>query len=133
MSISLTQYVLYFAYLFAALVMVVAFAFSYEKITPPKELQLIKNGNLACALSYGVAIIGFCTALVSAMTHSVNLGDFILWGILAAAVQIGLFFAVMRVIKDAVVELENNNVAVGAFLCALSIGIGLLNAACLVG
>ncbi len=133
MSISLTQYVLYFAYLFAALVMVVAFAFSYEKITPPKELQLIKNGNLACALSYGGAIIGFCTALVSAMTHSVNLGDFILWGILAAAVQIGLFFAVMRVIKDAVVELENNNVAVGAFLCALSIGIGLLNAACLVG
>ncbi len=133
MSISLTQYVLYFAYLFAALVMVVAFAFSYEKITPPKELQLIKNGNLACALSYGGAIIGFCTALVSAMTHSLNLGDFILWGILAAAVQIGLFFAVMRVIKDAVVELENNNVAVGAFLCALSIGIGLLNAACLVG
>ncbi len=133
MSISLTQYVLYFAYLFAALVMVVAFAFSYEKITPPKELQLIKNGNLACALSYGGAIIGFCAALVSAMTHSVNLGDFILWGILAAAVQIGLFFAVMRVIKDAVVELENNNVAVGAFLCALSIGIGLLNAACLVG
>lgn len=122
----------YFAYLVVAICMVCIFAFAYEKITPPREIQLIKNGNLACALSYGGAIIGFCAALVSAMTHSIGLLNFVLWGILAAAVQIGLFFAVMRIIPDAAMELENNNVAVGAFLCALSIGIGLLNAACLV-
>lgn len=133
MNISISQYFLYFAYLLTAIVMVMGFAFAYEKITPPREIQLIKNGNLACALSYGGAIIGFCAALVSAMTHSVSWLDFILWGILAAVVQIGLFFAVMRIIRGAVIELENNNVAVGAFLCCLSIGIGLLNAACLMG
>lgn len=123
---------LYFTYLIVAILMVCIFAFAYEKITPPREIQLIKNGNLACALSYGGAIIGFCAALVSAMTHSIGLLNFVLWGILAAAVQIGLFFAVIRVIREAVLELENNNVAVGTFLCCLSIGIGLLNAACLV-
>lgn len=133
MSISLTQYFLYFLYLFTAIVMVGAFSYVYEKITPPRELQLIKNGNLACALSYGGAIIGFCAALVSAMTHSVSFVDFIMWGLLAAGVQIGLFFAVIRIIREAVMELEANNVAVGAFLCCLSIGIGLLNAACLMG
>lgn len=132
MVITFSNYFLYFAYLITAILMVGAFAFAYEKITPPKELQLIKNGNLACALSYGGAIIGFCAALVSAMTHSVNLGGFIAWGLLAAVVQIGLFFAVMKIVPDAVAELENNNVAVGTFLCSLSIGIGLLNAACLV-
>lgn len=113
--------------------MVGIFALVYEKITPPREILLIKNGNLACALSYGGAIIGFCTALVSAMAHSVGLLNFVLWGILAAAVQIGLFFVAIRIIQGAVAELEANNVAVGAFLCALSIGIGLLNAACLMG
>lgn len=132
MVITWSNYFLYFAYLITAILMVVAFAFAYQKITPPKELTLIKNGNLACALSYGGAIIGFCVALVSAMTYSVNWAGFLAWGLLAAAVQIGLFFAVMQIVPDAVAELENNNVAVGAFLCALSIGIGLLNAACLV-
>lgn len=112
--------------------MVGIFGFVYEKITPPKELLLIKNGNLACALSFGGAIIGFCAALVSAMTHSVGVADFILWGLLAAGVQIGLFFGVMKIIPDAVAELEANNTAVGTFLCCLSIAIGLLNAACLV-
>lgn len=131
MNITLSSYFLYFNYFITAILMVLIFAFLYEKITPSNELILIKNGNLACALSYGGAIVGFCLALASAMMHSVNLGNFVIWGLLAAVVQIGLFFVAMKIVPNSVAELESNNVAVGAFLCALSIAIGLLNAACL--
>lgn len=133
MNLSYAQYIIYFTYLLTAMVMTLIFTVIYERITPQRELPLIKNGNVACALSFGGALMGFCIALVSAMTHSVNLPDFILWCICAGIVQIGLFFAVMKIIPDTVAELEANNVAVGTFLCMLSIAIGLLNAACLVG
>ena len=50
----------------------------------------------------------------------------------AAVVQIGAYFATTRLIPDAGRELQQNNIAVGALYCALSLAIGVLNAACLV-
>lgn len=113
------------------ILMLVLFAAVYIRITPARELYLIRNGNLACALSLGGALVGFCAALASSIAHSLSFFDFIVWGLAAAVIQIGVYFAAARLIPNAAVELENNNVAVGAFLCALSLSIGLLNAACL--
>ena len=122
----------YLAYMLVGVAMTVVFITAYVHITPARELALIKQGNLVCALSLGGAIIGFCVALSSAMMHSLNLGNFVLWGLSAAAVQIVVYFSASRVMSNVAAELEQNNVAVGAFCCALSLAIGLLNAACLV-
>lgn len=131
MLLSLTQYFLYLKYMLGGILMLVLFAAVYIRITPARELHLIRNGNLACALSLGGALVGFCAALASSIAHSLSFFDFIVWGLAAAVIQIGVYFAAARLIPNAAVELENNNVAVGAFLCALSLSIGLLNAACL--
>lgn len=131
MSISLTQYLIYLQYMLVGTAMTAVFAAIYLKITPAEEIKLIRNGNLACALSFGGTVAGFCIALASSIAHSVNLPDFVLWGIGAAVIQILVYFAATRVIKGASEELVNNNVAVGALFCAFSISIGLLNAACL--
>ena len=133
MSISFSQYLLYLQYMLAAAAMTVLFAGAYLRITPARELSLIGSGNLACALSFGGAVLGFCIALAAGMTHSVSLPDFMLWGVGAALVQIGVYFAATRLIPLASVELENGNTAVGALFCALSLAIGLLNAASLSG
>lgn len=113
------------------IVMLVLFAVVYAYITPARELYLIRRGNLACALSLGGALLGFCAALASSIAHSLSFFDFILWGLVAAVIQICVYFVAARLIPKAAAELENNNVAVGAFLCFLSLSIGLLNAACL--
>ena len=131
MSISFSQYFLYLQYIVTGVVMTVLFGAAYVRITPAREMALIKSGNLACALSFGGALIGFCTALSSSIAHSVGLFDFMLWGLGAAVVQIGVYFSATRLIPNASAELEGNNTAVGAFLCALSIAIGLINAAAL--
>ena len=128
----MSQYFLYLAYMVAGIILTVLFTVAYVLITPAREIQLIRQGNLACALSLSGAIIGFCMALVSAMTHSWGIGNFMLWGVGAAIIQILVYFAACRIIPDAATQLEQNNVAIGAFCCALSIAIGLLNAACLV-
>lgn len=132
MSISLGQYLLYLQYMLIGLAMVVVFAAAYLHITPVRELYLIKRGNLACTLSFGGALLGFCLPLASSIMHSLNISDFILWGLAAAVIQIAVYFAAATLLRrDAVVELENNNVAVGAFFGILSLSGGILNAACL--
>ena len=65
MSISLVQYGQYLQYMFASVLMLLIFGTVYLKITPVRELKLIKNGNLACALSFGGALVGFCLPLAS--------------------------------------------------------------------
>ena len=85
----------------------------------------------ACALSFGGALVGFCLTLASSIAHSVSFIDFILWALAAAVIQIFVYFAATMMIKDATEELIGNNVAVGALFGAVSISIGILNAACL--
>ena len=111
--------------------MLVVFAFVYLRITPARELELIKNGNIACALSLSGAMIGFCITLVSSMLHSVGMLSFVIWGVAAAVIQILVYFAATHLIKDANAELLNNNVAVGVLFFGLSVSIGILNAASL--
>ena len=131
MDIAVWQYLLYLKYFGVALVMLVVFAFAYLKITPARELELIKNGNVACALSLSGAMIGFCITLVSSMLHSVGMLSFMIWGLAAAVIQILVYFAATHLIKDANQELLNNNVAVGVLFFGLSVSIGILNAASL--
>ena len=111
--------------------MTALFAAVYLRITPADELKLIKNGNLACALSFGGALVGFCLPLASSIAHSVGLLDFVLWS-WAAAIQIVVYFAATRLVPDAAGELAGNNVAVGTLCAVISVAVGLLNAACLV-
>jgi inner membrane protein yjfL len=115
----------------AGIAMTVVFGAVYLRITPVEELRLIKNGNLACALSFGGTLVGFCLTLASSIAHSVSFIDFILWGFAAAVIQIFVYFAATMMIKGATAELIGNNVAVGALFGAVSISIGILNAACL--
>ena len=77
MSISFAQYWLYLQYMLVGSVMMVMFGVVYLRITPAEELRLIKNGNLACALSFGGALVGFCVALAASISQSVNFPDFI--------------------------------------------------------
>ena len=112
--------------------MTALFAAVYLRITPADELKLIKNGNLACALSFGGALVGFCLPLASSIAHSVGLLDFVLWSWAAAAIQIVVYFAATRLVPDAAGELAGNNVAVGTLCAVISVAVGLLNAACLV-
>ena len=131
MDIAVWQYLQYLKYFGVALVMLVVFAFAYVKITPARELELIKNGNVACALSLSGAMIGFCITLVSSMLHSVGMLSFVIWGLAAAVIQILVYFAATHLIPEANAELQINNVAVGVLCVGWSVSSGIVNAASL--
>ena len=132
MHISPQEYLLYLQYLGLTIVLEAVFAAAYLLSTPNAELRLTREGNTACALSFGGAIIGFSLPLAASIRQSVHPVDFIIWAVAAAGInKARLHKATRLIIKGASRELANNNTAVGILLAALSISIGLLNAACL--
>lgn len=126
-----SQYILYLQYIALAVVMTGCFAFIYLIITPLKEIKLIKEGNIACAISFGGALIGFCITITSSMSTSLSLLGFLIWSLLATIIQLLVYFVATRIVKNASVELANNNIAVSCLFAAFSIAIGLINGAAL--
>lgn len=130
-TISLAQYWLYLQYVILSLAMLGVFIAVYLHITPVAELQHIKAGNMACALSFGGALLGFCLPLAASVAYSVSLPDFALWGLAAALVQILVYLLASRLIHNAPAQLAAGNNAVGLLFAALALAVGLINAACL--
>lgn len=133
MSISPSLYVLYLQYLLVALMMAIAFSMVYLRLTPADEMRLIREGNVACALSFGGALLGFCLPLASSIANNIVLLDFVLWGLAAAMVQVGVYFGTARLVRGASQQLERGNHAVGLLFAVVAVAAGLLNAACIVG
>ena len=118
-------------YLVLALALLAAFAWLYDKVTPYDELKLIRNGNTAASIAYAGAVIGLALPLASAVAHSVNPVDMVIWGVFALAVQVLVYFLVRRLLPQLNDQIPENQTAPAVLLAALSIGAGIVNAACL--
>ncbi len=116
----------------AAIAFFVAFKFIYQIVTPYHERDLIRQGNTAAAVGLGGALIGYVLPLASALSQTVSLPEFAAWALLAGVIQIVAFIVVSRVVYKALAaRIEAGEMAAGVYLASISIGVGLLNAACM--
>jgi putative membrane protein len=116
-------------YFGAAVGFVVVFCQVYCWITPYDELKLVREGNVAPAISFGGALIGFILPLHSAISHSVGFIDMLIWAAVAMLVQLTVFGIVRLFFRGLVREIENNHMAAATLLAFFSLAIGILNAA----
>jgi len=121
----------FLVYLAVSLAYFAAYIAIYVRITPYPELELIRRGNVAAACSLSGSLLGFAVPLASAVAHSVNLVDMALWALVAMAVQVGAFVAVKLIIPGIARDIAEAKTAQGIFLGALSLAVGVLNAACM--
>jgi putative membrane protein len=121
----------FFVYFVTALALVAVFLTAYTWVTPHGEIALIRQGNVAAALSLSGALLGFIVPLASAITHSVAWWDMVLWGGVALAVQLLSYFAVRLILPNLTQDISAGKVAQGLFLGTTSLAIGILNAASL--
>jgi putative membrane protein len=109
-----------------------AFKFIYQQITPYNERALIRQGNTAAAVALGGALIGYVLPLASALSQTVSLPEFAAWALLAGVIQIVSFIVVSRLLYRALAaRIEAGELAAGVYLASISLGVGLLNAACM--
>ncbi|WP_158769116.1 DUF350 domain-containing protein [Paraglaciecola sp. L1A13] len=121
------------AYFAVSIVLLFVFKIVYAFVTPHDEWKLVKQEkNLAAAIGFGGAIVGFALALASAVANSASLVDFVVWGVVAIFAQVIAFLLLRFTFMPKIAErIINNEISAGTILAAISIAVGLLNAACM--
>jgi len=121
-------FIVYFA---ISAAMLVAFVFIYLRITPYREIALIREGNAAAAASLSGAILGFTLPLAHAVAQAANIVDMLIWALIALVVQLVSYLIVRACVPGIVKDIPDGKVAQGVFLGVVSVAAGLLNAACM--
>ena len=123
----------FFAYFGAALLLAVAFLLIYVTITPHREFALIREGNSAAAIQLTGTFLGFALPVAVVIGHSVSIPDMLLWGAVAALVQLAVFFVIARLLFRAISQrIADSCNASGIFVGGIGLGVGVLQAACMV-
>lgn len=122
----------FLVYFFVSLVLVALFLAIYVRVTPYRELALIREGNTAAAASLSGAMLGFIIPLASAIANSVALWEMVLWGAIALIVQLLAYGAARLLLPQLAQDIPAGKTSQGVFLGALSVGVGILNAASMI-
>ena len=126
---NLPGFAMYFA---AAIAILAVFLTVYTFLTPYDELALIRQGNVAAAVSLSGTVLGIALPVATAIAVSHNLAIMAGWGVLACVIQLAVFAAAWLALPNLAQDIPQGKVASGVFVASLSLGIGLINAACIV-
>jgi putative membrane protein len=119
----------FLGYFAAALVAQALFVAAYMGVTSHHEFRLIRQGNVAAAISLAGAVLGFTLPLASAVIHSLSLLDMAVWSAVALVVQLAVFRLVDFLLRDISRHIDEGNIAAGVTLAAAALAIGAVNAA----
>ncbi|MBY3186517.1 DUF350 domain-containing protein [Rhizobium laguerreae] len=107
------------------------FAVIYTFLTPQKEVQLIRAGNLAAVTAFLGALIGFSLPLASAAANSVSIVDYIIWAVVGILAQILAYYIANFTMTDLHEKITAGDIAAGIWGGGIALVIGILNAACM--
>jgi putative membrane protein len=124
--IGLGYFLLYFA---IAVALVALYLFVYARVTAHNEFDLIRQNVLSASVSLGLSLIGFALPLSSAIVHARGVLDLLLWGVVALAVQIVVYWLVRLVVPNLSERVASGELSSALFLGAASVAAGIINAA----
>jgi putative membrane protein len=123
------NFALYFATALALWALMLAL---YTRLTPYPEFRLVHEGNQAAAWSLAGTALGLALPLASLVAHAVSLLDLASWAAVALLAQGALWWLARRwLFPDLREAILADRVSVGMLLGALSLGLGVINAASL--
>jgi len=116
-----------------ALALLFAGAGVYIMLTPQKEVALVREGNLAAAISLGGILLGLAIPLASALKASTNLVDLTLWGVATLVVQLLISRLADLVLHGLSKRIQDGETAAATLLAAVKIATGLILGAAVAG
>lgn len=105
----------------------------YVWVTPYREVKLLREGNVAAAITLSGQMLALAIPLGAMLAHSVNLADIVLWGIVAVILQLIAFAAVALVVRHLPAAIERGEIAPALVLATAQIVAGIFNAAAMSG
>ena len=121
----------FLSYFAVAIALMAGFILVYLGVTPYDEIALIRQGNTAAAISVSGAMLGFAMPIANVIAHSDSLADLAVWGGIAGIIQILAYLVARFTLPRLIEDIPAGKVAPATFLAALSLTVGLINAACM--
>ena len=113
------------------LALLAAFVAIYLYVTPYDEIALIRTNNTAVAILLSGAVLGFALPIANVIAHSDTLLDLAVWGVVAGIVQLRAWGAARVALPQLQEVIAAGRVAPATLVGALSLTVGLINAACM--
>jgi putative membrane protein len=123
----------FLVYFCTAIVAVVVYLFVYTRITPHDEFKLIRDNDPAAAIALGLSLLGFTLPVVSAIAHSANIFDCMIWSLVALIVQVVVYYVIKIPVPNLSAKIAAGELAAAIWLGLSSLAAGALNAACMIG
>lgn len=98
------------------LLILLAGASLYALLTPHREIQLIREGNAAAALSFSGVLVALALPLAFAMAASTSLLEIGLWGATTTAIQLALFWLTDLILHGLPQRIREGEMAAAALL-----------------
>ena len=105
----------------------------YQLITPYHELDLIRAGNNAAAISLSGAIVGLALPLAVCMASSVSVWDIIIWGVVTLVIQLLAYRLGDAVLKGLPARIEAGEIGAAILVVAIKLAVAMINAAAVAG
>ena len=117
----------------ASVTMLVVGITVYIWMTPYPELKLIREGNVAAAISLGAAIVSLAVPLAFSMSVSVSVADIVVWGFVTLAILLAVYRIIDFLLKDLPARIEAGELGPAILLTAVKIGVATITAAAVSG
>jgi putative membrane protein len=105
----------------------------YVWVTPYREIELIRAGNIAAAITLSGQMLALAIPLAAMMAHSVSVPDIMLWGLVTVVLQFLAFAVVAMLIRHLPAAIERGEIGPALVLACGQVVAGLLNAAAMSG
>ncbi|HEX5776122.1 MAG TPA: DUF350 domain-containing protein [Caulobacteraceae bacterium] len=105
----------------------------YILLTPHKEIRLIREGNVAAAVSLAGVMVGLSIPLAVSLNASTSLVEIGLWGVATIAVQLLAFRLVDLVLHGLPKRIADGEMAAAALLVGAKLATAVILAAAMGG
>ena len=119
-------------YFIVSIALCVVFLIAYMRISPHEEFDLITHhGNSSAAIALGMSLVGFAIPLASAIYHSADILDCVVWGVVGLIVQVIAFLLARIGQPNLTQRISQDERAAALWLGFVSLAAGILSAACM--
>lgn len=101
----------------------------YALLSPHREVQQIREGNLAASLSFAGVVLGIALPIAFALSAAASTLEVALWGISVVMVQLLLFWITDVVLHGLPQRVKEGEIAAAALLVAARLSVAAIVAA----
>jgi len=122
----------FLVYFCTGIIAVMLYLFVYMRVTAHDEFALIRDDCAPASLALGLSLLGFVLPVASAIVHSANVVDCLIWAVIALIVQIAVYYILRIPVPKLSERIEAGEMAPALWLGLASLAAGVLNAASMV-